>query len=352
MIKKRILPLESSLKIQSPARRCKIPWSRPQGSLLRFLIPPLGSGLLAVLLFLSFLFPTQSRGAACCARNSSTPSLIIGDDWSQFNFGYAYSSAIALAGESGQASYFPAEVQEGIQTYRLDAATLLSDRFQVGASLFLVNHRLTHSYISDSSTGIGDVRLSAGYEALPDWSYSIWKPQIYLFSSATIPTGRSLEQSQKSSYTDVTGNGFFSLSLGSLFIKRWVVWDAFLLSELHYSLPRTFENDAVEFKKFRVEPGWGGSLGVGLGMSPGGGALRLGLRVMPRYEQGKMNVGIDHKKDIGFIATCDVGADLGYLLTSQDTVMVAFTDQTLLGPSYNSNLNRVLAINFQHRWER
>jgi outer membrane scaffolding protein for murein synthesis (MipA/OmpV family) len=53
-----------------------------------------------------------------------------------------------------------------------------------------------------------------------------------------------------------------------------------------------------------------------------------------------------------FVTNCDVGLDASYLLTPLTTMMLSYTDQTLLGPAANSILNRMLGVSVQYRWER
>ncbi len=286
-----------------------------------------------------------AAAAACCARNSAVPVLIVGEDEAQFNFGMSLGAVVAEVCDEGIPVFGSPETSEINQLYRLEGALLLSDRFQVGMSLNGVNHRITKPARTDSQLGIGDTRISLGYEYLPSWTYSSWKPQGFLFSVLTFPTGRSSYEFESLTAADVTGNGFYSVSIGSLLIKRWTVWDVFMVPEVHYSLPRTF-------KIGEVEPGFGGSIGFGVGMSPWEGNFRLGLRVQPRVDQSRYIAFRNSDLSRGILANCDTGLDIAYLVTSNDTLMISYIDQTLLGPAINSNLSRVFGLNFQHRWER
>jgi hypothetical protein len=273
----------------------------------------------------------------------------VGEDEVQLNFGMSLGSVVAEVSDEGVPVFGSPSTSENNQLYRLEAAMLLSDRIQAGVGFNLVSHTVSRPARTDSMTGMGDFRMSLGYEILPSWTYSNWKPQGFLFSVVTVPTGRSSYESESPTAADVTGNGFYSLSVGSLFIKRWSLWDVFLVSEVHYSLPRMFE---VAEQALLAEPGVGGSAGLGVGFSPGGGSLRIGLRLQPRIDQARYIQSMDSGLPRGVQANCDTGLDFAYLLTSNDTVMLTYTDQTLLGPAVNSNLSRVFGFNYQHRWER
>lgn len=302
--------------------------------------------------FWLLLFWRPAWGAPCCARNSATPFLIVGNDEAQINMAYSYSGVVAKADPDG-VPYFKSEgAVEQIQTTRCDAAFLLSDLWQTGVSVPLIQNTVGTTTQNVSAIGIGDVRVSVGYEFLPAWSYSRWKPQGFLFTLLTVPTGRSPFESNHPRRVDITGNGFFSVGVGGLFIKRWTQWDVFVVPEVHYSLPRTFDHQDL---KTEATPGWGGSFGVGAGFSPGGGALRFGFRVHPRYDQGVVSSTLELFSISTFgkpIASCDTGFDVSYLISTHDTAMLSYTDQTLLGVAMNTNLSRSLSVSYQHRWTR
>jgi len=299
---------------------------------------------------MSIIYSKQSWGSACCARSSAAPSLILSDDQSQLGLALSHGNVVAQADDEGAAIFGFPNTSEIIRTYRLDGATLLSDRFQVGASVSIVQHSVAQPEILDSTIGAGDTRFSFAYEFLPLWSYSAWKPQGFIFSVITVPTGRSVYEAQAPTSSDVVGNGFYSISVGTILQKRWTNWDVFLMPELHYSLPRTFENSGMVFQ---VVPGFGGSMGVGGGISPGGSNFRIGSRVQPRIDQSRSIPAIDSESQVQLgTATCDVAFDLSYLFGSSDSLMLSYADQTLLGPAMNSNLSRIFGVNFQHRWER
>lgn len=305
---------------------------------------------------LCFSWTSQSAWSApCCSRTAAAPFLILGDDEAQLSLGYSYSGLAAKADRDGMVSFIPSQRTESVQSVKLDGAFLISDRLQSGVSLPLVRNSLATGDLSGSSMGLGDVRLSIGYEYLTAWTYSSWKPQGYLFSVIALPTGRSSYESQSNLRTDITGNGFYSLAVGTILFKRWSLWDAFLLPEFHYSLPRTFQTSGATL---RAIPGFGGSIGIGIGYSPGGGAFRLGARVQPKLDQGLYSAQLNTPLEAqgqnrgGTIANCDTGVDLSYMVTDHNTVMMSYTDQTLLGVAMNTNLNRMLAVSFQHRMPR
>lgn len=294
--------------------------------------------------------PQSARAAACCARSPAAPFLIVGDDSAQFNLGVSGGGLVADAARDGSVAFKSGDSSTSIWNYRFDGAVLLSDLFQVGLSIPLVTRVATLPGGSDSSTRLGDVRVSAGYEFMPSWSYSEWKPQGFLFSVLSLPTGRSMYEAQLPTMADISGNGFYAVSFGALLLKRWTTWDAFVLGEGHYSFKSSFTDVG---NQYQVYPGFGASVGGGIGWSPGGGRLRVGLRFQPRWDQLEEVVYPGEAAGLsGARWTTDCGLDAAFLLAPTDTLMASYTDQTLLGPARSAVLMRSLVLSYQHRWER
>jgi hypothetical protein len=305
----------------------------------------------AFLVFLALMgCGSSAHAASCCARSPAAPFLIVGDDKAQVNFGISSAHIVGDAAQDGSVAFNSGDISDSIWNYRFDGAVLLSDLFQVGLSVPMVTRSVAAPGVSETSTALGDVRMSLGYEFLPSWSYSAWKPQGFLFSVLSVPTGRSLYESSLPSLADVSGNGFYAVSVGALLIKRWATVDAFFLTEGHYSFNRAFSDAGTVYT---VYPGFGASAGGGIGWSPGAGRLRVGVRIHPRLDQLESVVypGTSNRA-LGYRWTTDMGLDAAFLLATTDTLMLSYTDQTLIGPSQSAPLNRSLVLSYQHRWER
>lgn len=306
----------------------------------------------AALLAITLSAPRLAQGAACCAGSSAAPALISGDDWVQLSATVSRSQVIGDAPAQGLPVFRSQGNAEITQIYRLDGAWMFADRWQTGASIPLIHH--SNERARASSTGLGDLRFNLGYEILPEWEYSTWKPKGILFLQATFPTGQSVYDTGSISATDAVGSGFYTFSLGSLWIKRWSSWDAFALPELHYGLPRTFQ--AADTERTRVSPGFGASLALGGGWSPGGGAFRLGLRIQPVFNQAKSiqisGDGADAATRTSRQLAWESGLDATYVWSDQLSLGASYVDQTLLGPAINSTLSRSFALSLQRRWPR
>ena len=304
----------------------------------------------------------QAHPAACCARSSANPSLIITDDRAQCNLSVSVARVIAEPGALGRPVRLPDTRTENSQSVRLDVTTLASNlvpgwgspRWQGGLSLQLASRQVITPARSGAGAGLGDGRLHLGYEYLPARVYSTWKPRGYVYLSLTLPLGRSAFE--VADPTQATGQGFYSLSLGTLLTRRFARWDIYLALEGHLSFARSFNLPTMfvhsQGSSVQISPGPGASAGLGIGYSPGAGPVRLGVRVQPRVDGPRRRTLNDQPRMLSSIQSVDLGLDFSYLISPSDSILLAYTDQTLLGPAANQNLSRIFSILFTHRWER
>ena len=219
--------------------------------------------------FLILFSSSPAFGAACCGGGFASPSLIAGDDAGQLTASYSYTSITDDV--TPDSLWHRRASRESTVTYRLEGAHIFADRWQVGASLPFVSRARG----GDSRFGLGDSSATLGYEALPDWDYSAWRPKGIAFLQLTVPTGRSANESTALYQLDSRGRGFWALGVGSLFTKAIGAWDTFVSLEGHRSF-------AKDFSLGRLHPGFGGTAGAGGGFNFS--SLRLGAGLAWTYE--------------------------------------------------------------------
>lgn len=286
--------------------------------------------------------------APCCGGTATVPSLISGDDQSQLTTTLSAGSVIAEAPVGGGIKYRKENDHEEIQTLRIDAATLLSDRTQVGVTIPVVRRARSRGDSFANSSGLGDMALTLGYELLPEWSFNEWQPRGLVFVSTTVPTGGSLYDATKLYKVDSRGRGVWGVSSGVLLTKVLGNWDISFLLEAHHGFSREIKND---LGILRLNPGWGGSSLLALGLSPGGGNVRLGVSVAPSFEAPISTEGIiSGRSEPTKLWTSAL--QVSYLLSHVTSMSLAYSDQTLIAASENSALNRSLGFLFQTRWDR
>jgi hypothetical protein len=301
-----------------------------------------------VLILLGLLASRFVYSAPCCGGGANVPGIIGGDDLAQLSLtaSNAFTVADALPGKEVRTR--SGQDRELLQTLRVDAATLLSDRWQAAVSIPVIRRSRDRKGTFGESTGLGDVSFSVAYEFLPQWSYSRWQPKGIVFADVILPTGKSLYESSAIYRLDSRGRGFWGAGAGVFLVKTWGSWDVFLLTELHRSFGKTVSLDVGSLD---LSPGWGGSGTVAIGFSPGSGKWRIGALLAYAREDGVQTTGVV-KGSGSAVETLSPGAQLSYLWAPTLSLNVTYTDQTLFAANDNAAVNRTVALLLQKRWER
>lgn len=298
--------------------------------------------------------PSTAHASSCCAAGSIAPTILTTDDRAQISATMIQSQVIGDAPAQGIPVFRADGDDEELQSLRLDGAILVTDRWQLGASIPFTRRARSSSSLESSSSGVGDIALNATYEILPEWEYSAWKPKGYAFAQGLIPTGGSIHEASFSASNpwglDARGRGFFAAGAGVLLVKTWGDWDASVMTEAHRAFARSF--DTTE-GALLLAPGWGASLAAAAGYSLRGLPLRLGLSLSPGYESAVRAKLVDQPESLSTRQLVwNTSAQVGWMVSPAATLSARYTDQTLLGPATNVSLSRSLALLYQQRWER
>jgi hypothetical protein len=131
-------------------------------------------------LILTFLFLNPVHAASCCGGGVSTTSLITNNDKAQITTSLMFSSVHAQARTDGKWQKLDGDKAKEI--YNLEASTLLSDRTQIGVSAPFQRNSYEVATQSIEGSGVGDLKVNFGYEAVTDWDYSKYRPKVYVYS--------------------------------------------------------------------------------------------------------------------------------------------------------------------------
>ena len=298
----------------------------------------IGASTSAALLL--FFFGSRVLAAACCGGGFAAPALIVGDDKAQLTASYGYSQ---IEDDVGSDSIWrPRDTNETSETYKFEGARVFLDRWQAGLSVPVVRR----SRSEDASTGLGDVAGTFGYEYLPDWDYSPWKPRGLGYFQLTLPTGRSPDESDDNFQLDSRGRGFLALGVGTILTKIIHKWDVYANVDAHRSFDKTYGNSQSQGT---LSPGFGGDLGFGGGYNLV--SLRFGASLTWTYEDPIGVSGtINSAGSVQRYSTATLAAS--YLFKNQWSATLTYADQTLFGNPVNTSLGRGAILLFQKRWLR
>lgn len=284
-----------------------------------------------------------AHSAACCGSGFVAPSIITTEDRAQIAFSLNQSKIHADVNTKSQ--WTRRSDNDITRTYKFEAAHLISDRWQMGGSLPIIE-RKNNSNVDNSSSGTGDLTLQTGYEYLPDWDYNPYRPKGVGYLGLVIPTGKSIHESETSSGIDARGRGFWGAGLGTVLLKRWGDWDATVSLDFYYYFKKNISNSNTDGT---VYPGFTHGQSVGGGWSYQN--LRLGALASYYYEDesrvsGSTNSTAALKRNATALFL------VSYFLPHQQSIVLSYSDQTLLGDPFNSSLSKGFGIFYQKRFER
>jgi hypothetical protein len=295
-----------------------------------------------LIIFILVLNAPHLFAAACCGGGASFPSLILSDDQAQVGLSSSYSRVVGDVPSHGIAVFRSSEKKESNLTYAIDASGIFYDRWQVGAQLAVIRHSYETSKNNFSAWDFGDAAATLGYEILPEYAYSIWKPRGFLFMQAIFPTGKNVYESKMPGAVDAGGKGYYSLSIGSFLIKSWHEWDTSLRCAYVHSFPKKF--NLSDGSQIWVRPGYLMNAALSLGYSPGKSLWRIGMGLNPSYTA--------YEKSKNYRLVWNSTFDLSRILFSRWVTGLSYNDQTLMGPAKNTTLERGITFFLRYRWER
>jgi hypothetical protein len=309
---------------------------------------------IVILLLIALMISSpESLAAPCCAGSSSVPALITGDEAQFISFGIQFGTVIADPPASGRGwPVFRDEqsLKENRVAYSFNFATLVDgDRWQSGLSIPLLTHSIERSGLSESSTQLGDVSWTLGYETLPEYEYSEWKPRIYHFLQVVAPTGKNFYEAEKNFTTDAGGLGFWQWHLGMVALKKWSHWDTSVVVKYGRYLGRDFQSPSQGLIFVDSTGSWMGGLLVGYSFSD---RFRFGMGIEPQflYPQDVNESGGTTKTLERLVWNASITTTV--VIASNTSVVVSYADQTWVGPVSNTTLSRILGLAVQHRIER
>lgn len=299
------------------------------------------------LLSFSLLFKASVlRAASCCGGGGNFPSIITGDFKAQLSGSMGYATVVGDAKAQGYYSR-PESVDENSKILAIDASMIHGDYWQSFINTSIVERKKQLSNRKEDSTGLGDVSFGSVYEFLPELSYSAWKPRGFAFLKVQLPTAPSVLDAKKTLLTDARGEGFYSLSIGHLFVKVRGAWDFLAGAEYKYKFRKHFKQSG---QRLTADPGGVTSLQLGAGYSfTNQSPWRLGLTLQPVFKERVRTKG-DISSSSSASQFVNTIFSLSYLLNTEWMMSASYSDQTLLGPARNTVLERQASILLQKRW--
>lgn len=269
------------------------------------------------------------------------PSLISGDDRLQFSSSYSRTKLI-VDSIDGEGVWHLARSNTFIDQYKFDLAYSFAELWQVGISVPVMLKINPNAQAS----GLADISANLGYEVLPEFDYSLYRPKGILYLQLTLPTGRNINEDESADQLQNYGRGLWAFSAGLLLTKSLGPFDAFANIEGHRSFARSFYSSGLE-KKLSAGNGFSANLGLGYNTT----SWRFGPVLSYRYED-PVTVSADIQSTGLLERVTSIGAAVAYLVNDELSISSVYSDQTLIGSAANTSLGQTLSLQLQKRWPR
>jgi hypothetical protein len=286
------------------------------------------------------LSATQALASACCGGNFSGPALITGDD--QALISQTYNLGRIQTNVEANGLWRKRDNPESLESLNLQASHIFWDRWQAGLGVPVIRRSQSH----ESSSGLGDVAATLGYEYLPDWDYHPIRPKGVGYLQLVAPTGKSIQESDSPLQLEARGRGFWTLGIGTMLTKTFTRWDLFSSLDVHRSFEKNYANSQASGK---LVPGWGESVSLGGGYHIGN--YRLGSSVAWNYEDA-VEVRGDAPMSGAPQRFITASASLSYAFEHEWSLTAQYSDQSLLGSPSNTTLSQSFSLQIQKRWLR
>ena len=293
-----------------------------------------------LLAFLCSFIAADLYASSCCVSNTSVSNLmILPANWQQ-TLGVSQGRVIGDVNEKGTSTFRNDKNKDVLNSVRFDLSYGWNLQYQSGVSLKYQNRSRELNGTEANESGWNDVGLFHAYRPVP-------LERIWIFQTLNIPTATSTYESTSAMGVDARGTGTYISSIGVFGIYNLKEWDFTYGPEVHHSFGKTFKNNDVTTE---VGSFWGTSFSLGAGYIPWRSKSRYGLSITPRFEEGKDLVLNGQKNEGKDSLVWDTSLNYTYTITAEYSVGLSYTDQTIIGPSQNTLLNRSLSFLFQTRW--
>ncbi|MEW6055737.1 MAG: hypothetical protein AB1540_03910 [Bdellovibrionota bacterium] len=275
-----------------------------------------------------------AHAAPCCSGTAVVPSLITSDASLQVSTRISQSGVVGNSREDGSSVFNREGNDESVTRVAVDLSYALDPRWQLHSGVPLNRRYRAIDARKSANWGIADLSLGAAFEAIEELSYHQVFPRTWIFADLIVPAGRAPDQSSDLLRSDVHGRGAWGGALGFFSQKSFKGFDAYLLGTHQRYLPQgSFSFGSVFLGD------------IGLGYNPG--QFRFGVSIGPQWEGTDSDPNGLTSQRSKLVWTS--GVSMGASFQDAWSLVGSYADQTLFGPTYNSQLSRTFMITAMHR---
>jgi len=294
-----------------------------------------------VTFILTCLFTVFADASSCCGQSGgSFPVSYLKQKWG-FNLGFSRSKTEGrVQGGSGRFVTFASGKDLIKDSASFDVVYApLNHQFFAKATLF--RNSFESENLNQQKTDFSDLVLGYTFEVLPEYTYSKWKPVVYLSALVNLPTGRSVhDPNGLAEGADVTGYDQWGLGAGLTFRKVW--FPVRLIVQLKSLSLFADDLSGIEVSGFR-EHSAGFTIGYSLSNFYD---VSVSTGLSWQALEGR-EVDLNKTEDSDFVSF-----NISIIKPLSDALALSlnYVDQTLVGTPENTLLNRAYSMNLNYNF--
>jgi len=299
----------------------------------------------SILIFIFILLKTKSvYSSSCCGGSPISFHLPKNNQSISLNLSYSQVNAIGRVFSESENFIEWTSKNRTLDVLSLSSAYMLGDRLSLGLQSSFLFSRYSDDFGNSEDQNWGDSLISLNYEALPEYTYSKYKPKIFTSILINTPTGRSIfEEDVLPEGANVTGHGLWGLGLGLSLYKTWSLYSLSLQTRGIQILSGRINNQRISnYLDFSTTLRFSRQLYSKFALS-----LGLSWSYISKRERTFFEINEENQKALSSQRTTTLFG-VNYSLNNSSILSFTYSDESLLGQPRNTLINRTLAFNLNH----
>jgi hypothetical protein len=298
--------------------------------------------LITVTSLISLVGSLPAAASSCCGQSPASFSILSLNQRLSLTTSYSYTQAEGRVFNQSDEFYIWDDKDREVQSLGLNVATSFGQRHQAFINASAIQGHYRDDVESGTSQHLSDTLIGYSYEALPEYSFSYWKPIIYITALVNLPTGHSIyDDSELSEGTDVTGH------------NQWGTGAGLTLKKVYFPLTLTLQAKTLRlwaktFAESRVSGFYDSSVALLASYATRLWSLQINTGITWNHLSERTLETSNVRSGESQSYTALVG--LQRPLNDDWGVGVNYSDQTLIGPAKNTLLNRSMSLSLNYNY--
>ena len=284
------------------------------------------------------LLSLKTYASSCCGQAPTSFSVLSLNQKLSLTTSLSYTESVGRVYQDSDKFFVFDKKNRSVQNFNLNVASQLSERSQVFATISQSQGHFESNGITATSSHTSDTLMGWTYEAISEYRYSYWKPTVYISALVNLPTGRSIYDDQSlGEAAGVTGHNQYGVGLG------------LTLKKVYYPISLSLQLKSIELlssKINNVEVSNFNDLSLSFLASYNFTSLTssLGISYNQLSERTVNNQSSEGSNNTTVLVAIQTPINESLFLG------VNYSDQTLIGKSKNTILNRNFGLSLNYNY--